>query len=184
MKAMTRRKALCACLVVGLVTSFTSSRADAGSATAPIAVVVSKDITVEGMSLYELKRLYLGNDMIVDGKRAVPLNRGSQTSERKGFDESVLGMSPEDVARHWIDQRLRGKKGAPKAVEPASVVKRVVSKLPGAIGYLRLSEIDSSVKVLEIDGKKPGDAGYPVHAGRESSQAQSRAAGRGASPSF
>ena len=33
---------------------------------------------------------------------------------------------------------------------------------PGAITYLRASDVDPSVKVLKVDGKAPGEAGYPL----------------------
>jgi ABC-type phosphate transport system substrate-binding protein len=159
----TRRKTLAWCIVMALGLGSTTSPADAGSTAEPLAVVVGKDSSIDGLSMYELKRLYLGDDIRPGGKRALPLNRGAKTAEREGFDESVLGMTPEQSARYWIDRRIRGKSGAPKAVEPASVVQRVVSKLPGAISYVRLKDVDAnSVKVIKINGKAPGDAGYPV----------------------
>jgi hypothetical protein len=37
-----------------------------------------------------------------------------------------------------------------------------VSGTPGAIGYLRGSDVDDSVKILKVDGHAPGDAEYPL----------------------
>jgi hypothetical protein len=71
----------------------------------------------------------------------------------------VLGLEPDDVARFWIDQRIRGQAGAPRAI-PVAMLIRVVPQLPGAIGYVRVHELGAGMKAITIDGKKAGDAGY------------------------
>jgi len=127
--------------------------------------VVAKDSAVQQLSLYELKRLYLGDNMNTpDGKKLLALNRGTSTQERVGFDKTVLGMTPEEAARYWIDRRIKGQSGAPKAVDPANVLQKVVARLPGSISYIRQHELTDAVKVVKIDGKMPGDAGYPISA--------------------
>jgi hypothetical protein len=73
-------------------------------------------------------------------------------------------MTPEQVARYWIDRRIRGYSGAPKAVDPANVLQKVVAKLPGSISYVRQHELSDGVKIVKIDGKLPGEAGYPISA--------------------
>jgi ABC-type phosphate transport system substrate-binding protein len=37
-----------------------------------------------------------------------------------------------------------------------------VSSTPGAIGYVRASEANDSVKILKVDGVAPGDAAYKL----------------------
>jgi hypothetical protein len=71
----------------------------------------------------------------------------------------VLGLAPDAVARFWIDQRIRGLGGAPRAI-PAAMLIRVVPQLAGSIGYIRLNELGPGIKAITIDGKKPGDPGY------------------------
>jgi hypothetical protein len=34
--------------------------------------------------------------------------------------------------------------------------------VPGAIGYIRASDVDGSVKVIKINGRSVGDAEYPL----------------------
>ena len=112
------------------------------------------------LSLYQLKRLFLGDSV----DELIALNRDAKGVERIGFDRTVLGMSPEAAARYWIDRRIRGQSGAPKAVEPAAVIQRVVARLPHSVGYVRLKDVSAEVQVVKIDGRKPGDAGYPIRA--------------------
>ncbi len=160
---VTRRRAIIDCTVGVLALTFPLVPAIAESSKEPLALVVAHNSSLSEISLYRLKRLYLGDSMEApDGGKLLPLNRGNKTSERVGFDESVLGMTPEEVARYWIDRRIRGQSGAPRAVDPASVLQKVVARLPGAISYVRFSELSSQLKVVRVEGKKPGDAGYPI----------------------
>jgi hypothetical protein len=142
---------------------------------------VAKDSAVNDLSLTELKRLYLGDAMQTpDGKNLIPLNRGTGAIERTGFDDSVLGLSQEQAARYWIDRRIRGQSGAPKSVDPSAVVQRIVSRLGGSIGYVLHREVNDQVKMVRIDGKLPGQAGYAVFAAHPGAgtHAASVAAGR------
>lgn len=128
-----------------------------------LVVVASKDGSIEDISLAELRQLYLGWKLSsVDGSRILPLNRGNKTAERTAFDQSVLNMSPDKAARYWIDRRIRGESGSPKSVDPAPLVQKVVAKLPGAIAYVRESQLTSLVRVVRVEGKLPSDSGYPI----------------------
>lgn len=146
-----------------LLAPFAAHAADAAE---PLAVVVAKQASFEALSLPELKRLFMGESVAgPGGHKLIALNRDPKSAERVGFDRSVLGMSPDAVARYWIDRKIRGQSSAPKAIEPASVLQRVVAKLGGAVGYVRAHEVSSDVKIVRIDGKRPGDAGYPIVTG-------------------
>ena len=51
-------------------------------------------------------------------------------------------------------------KSAPKACPSSAAMKEYVAATPGALGYVKASEADDSVKVLKVDGKAPSDADY------------------------
>jgi ABC-type phosphate transport system substrate-binding protein len=149
----------CTVLVALAVTA--QPRASLGAKDA-LAVVVAKDFPADNLSFGDLKRLYLGNPVVAGGKTLTPLTYPKQASERAAFDRSVLGMSPDEVGRYWIDRKMRGQTGAPKTLDSADVVIKVVSKVDGAIGYVRSSAIPQTVKTLRIDGKLPNDSGYRI----------------------
>lgn len=159
---ITRRNALFGGIAVVALVGLGASPADADGGAEPLAIVSAKQGGVSELSLYQLKRLYLGDAVQGSAGELIALNRDAKGAERIGFDETVLGMSPEAVARYWIDRRIRGQTGAPKAVEPASVAQRVVARLPRAVAYVRLRDVAPEVQVVKIDGRKPGDAGYPI----------------------
>ena len=161
---ITRRNALLGCIAAGSLVWLAPASAIAEGGGEPLAVVTSKQGGVSELSMYQLKRLYLGDNVPGAGGELIALNRDAKGAERIGFDQTVLGMSPEAAARYWIDRRIRGQSGAPKAVEPAAVVQRVVARLPRAVAYVRLRDVAADVQVVKIDGRKPGDPGYPIRA--------------------
>lgn len=129
----------------------------------PLAIVVAKSSPLTNISIYELKHLYLG-ELITgpDGKRLIPLNQATPSPDRRSFDAAVLGMTPEQQAAYWIDRRIRGMAGSPRAVDSSDLAQRVVAHLDGTVTYLPISAVRPDVKVLRVDGKLPTDAGYRI----------------------
>jgi hypothetical protein len=148
-------------VLIAVVTS-TAGQTLKASERIPIAVIVSKTSSLDEISSAQLTRMFMGDLVDSGGGRLIPLNRATATEERQQFDRVVLGKSPDEMARYWIDRKIRGQSGAPKAVEPVDVYERVVAKLDGAVGYVRVSEIRGDVKVVRVDGKTPTDYGYPI----------------------
>ena len=129
------------------------------AASEPIAVVMGSSSTQRALSLDKLRRIFLATPTDDDdGHRFVPINVGQSTSVRERFDRSVLKLGPSEVARYWIDQRLRGNK-PPRSAGTVELVRRAVQELPGAIAYLPLSAA-TSLRVLAIDGRTPSEGGY------------------------
>lgn len=128
-----------------------------------LAVIVGTKSSVSGLSFHELKRLFKGEKVKTPaGKWMIPLNRKKKTSERVGFDISVLGMSPNVMGSYWVDRKIRGQSGAPKSMKSSALILRLVAKVPGAIGYVKASDVKPGVKVVKIDGKIPGETGYSI----------------------
>jgi len=48
----------------------------------------------------------------------------------------------------------------PRTLASPSIVRKFVFNAPGAIGYLRASDVDDSVKVVRIDGLLPEQKDY------------------------
>ncbi len=134
-----------------------------GAAEKSLAVVAAKSFPVDNLSFGDLKRLYAGTPVLAGGKSLIPITYPKHASERIGFDKSVLGMSSDEVGRYWVDRKIRGQSGPPKAVDSAEVVIKVVTKVDGAVGFIRPSAVGPGVKVLRIDGKLPSDPGYRVN---------------------
>jgi len=127
----------------------------------PIAVVVSSASSHRALSSDKLRRVFLAIPTDDDGgNRFVPVNLGQASNVRERFDRNVLKMTPQEIARYWIDQRLRGNK-PPRTASSMDLLRRAVQELPGAISYLPLSAV-GSLRVLTIDGRAPNDGNYPL----------------------
>ncbi len=125
-----------------------------------LAVIVAKGSRITGLSGAELKRVFSGDTVVVNDRRLVPFNFPPGTSERLAFDRAVLGMSEAEVGRYWVDRKIRGDGGAPRALPTALHVHKIVARFPGAIGYLPLDQLTPDVVSIKIDGLLPSARGY------------------------
>ena len=139
-------------------------RPASAESSAPLAVVVARGNPLTAISLYDLKHLYLGEMFNgPDGRRLIPLNQSTQSPDRLAFDAAVLGMSSEQAGAYWIDRRIRGQSGSPRALDSSDIAQRIVSRLDGAIAYVRVADVRPDVKVVRVDGRLPTDPGYRIH---------------------
>lgn len=128
-----------------------------------LVVIISPDSKLTNLTLADLRRVFQSERLTdPDGNRLIPLNHPPKTVDRVAFDQLVLGMDADAVGRFWIDRKIRGGSGPPRTVESLATLRRVVEKLPGAIGYLRPAQLSNEVRVIRVDGKLPEDPGYPL----------------------
>jgi hypothetical protein len=160
---MTRRAAclLLALLVAILVVALPISGVQA-QRPETIVIVVAPSSPLKNVSVEELRNVFLRIDNIAQGERVIPLNHPAKTPTRVLFDKLALDMNESQVSRYWIDRKLRGDTDAPRSVSPTALLKRVVGAVSGGISYVRLEEVDASVRVLTVNGKRPTEPGYPL----------------------
>jgi hypothetical protein len=127
-------------------------RRSAAQVGAPLAVIVGLTLHEKDISLALLRRVYRGEPTEFGGSRLVPYNYAPDHALRRAFDKAVLGMAPEQAGAYWVDRRIRGQGMPPRAVPAAPIMKAIVAKLAGAIGYVPADEVDGTVVVLTVDG--------------------------------
>jgi len=128
-----------------------------------LAVFVAKDSSVQNLKMSELRRIFTNaDDSGFSGTRSIPFNHTARSSDRVGFDQTVLRMNPEEVSRFWIDRKIRGLPGPPRAVDSLSQLLRLVTHTNAGMGYARPNQITNDVRVIRIDGKLPSESGYPL----------------------
>jgi len=128
-----------------------------------LVLIVAPDSPVQNLDLSVLVRLF-GGDPVADpnGRTLIPFNHPPRTPDRVLFDQKVLGMDPDQVAKYWVDRRIRAQPGPPRTATSLHMLVGVVSKLPGAIGYIRPQYLSSDVRAIRISGKAPDAGGYPL----------------------
>lgn len=124
--------------------------------TQAMVVIVAAKAPLDAISKDELRLIFQTKRKAwPDGSVAIPFNLPPDNALRKKFDSALLGLEPNEVARYWIDRRIRGGDRPPRVAPSSAMMVRVVSALPGAVGYVEPEAADSSVKVIAtvIDGE-------------------------------
>jgi ABC-type phosphate transport system substrate-binding protein len=132
------------------------------NATEPLAIVVNKANPLNEVSLADLRKIYRGQRARwSNGRRVTLVMRDPGAPERDAILRSLYGLDEEEYRRGFLQAIFSGEANdAPKMLATPNGVLRFVFNVPGAIGYVRASEVDASVKILRVDGRLPGDAGY------------------------
>ena len=125
-------------------------------------IIAGKDTELSDLSLGVLRRAYDGDPTRVDGVRLIPFNYPPEHALRQRFDLLVLELRPSEIGRYWIDRRIRGEGYPPRTLPRPDVLKAVVARLRGAIGYLPSEQLDASVRALTIDGQPHTAPAYPL----------------------
>ena len=127
-----------------------------------LAIVVNKSNPIDNLPFEELRKIFLGQrSRWTSGHRiaVVMLERGQP--ERETVLREVFRMSEKDYNRHLLKGLFTGDVFvAPKTLSSPVVVRKFVFNAPGAIGYLRASDVDTSVKVIRVDGLLPPEPDY------------------------
>ncbi len=131
----------------------------------PLAIVVNRTNTVDDLSLVELRKVFLGNrSHWANGRRITLVMRDPGEPERKLILRDVCAMNEDQLKNHFLHGLFTGEiLVSPKILATSTGVRRFIFNVPGAIGYLRVSDVDASVKVLRIDSLLPEDKGYKLH---------------------
>jgi len=147
--------------ILGAALLATPSLAHA-QATEPLAIVVNKANPMTEVSLSDLRKIYRGQrGRWSNGRRVTLVMRDPGAPERDAMLRSLYGLDEEAYRRGFLQAIFTGAASdAPKMLATPNGVLRFVFNVPGAIGYVRASEVDDSVKVLRVDGRLPGDTGY------------------------
>jgi hypothetical protein len=116
---------------------------------AALLVIVHPRVRLNELSADRLEAIFtLSEREWPGGEPAVPYNYAPGSPYRDRFDRAVLRMGPDEVARFWIDRRIRGMGDAPRKVPTVALMLRVVANLPGAIGYVPEGPLPPDVKLV------------------------------------
>ncbi|MFY9314958.1 MAG: substrate-binding domain-containing protein [Burkholderiales bacterium] len=83
-----------------------------------------------------------------DGGPVFALDQGEDNPIRLDFNGSVLGKSSANMKALWAQNIFAGKGLPPKVADSDAEVKKVVSTNKNAIGYIKASSADDTVKVV------------------------------------
>ncbi len=167
---------LFACLMVGtclgLALPLGANRSAAAGLCAPnpeqeetnncLAFVVNRSNPLDNVSLAELRKIFLAErNHWPDGHRITIVMQDPGQPERKAVLKQIYRMNENDFSRYFLHKAFTGEvPSSPKTLASSTGVRKFVFNVPGAIGYVRASEVDATVKAIRVDGRLPGEKGY------------------------
>jgi hypothetical protein len=83
--------------------------------------------------------------------------------ERDVVLKIIYQMSESQFKQYWIAKIFRAEAAtAPKLVYSNDMANQLVTAIPGAIAFIDSKEVKPGSKVIRVDGRLPGEAGYPL----------------------
>jgi ABC-type phosphate transport system substrate-binding protein len=129
-----------------------------------LAIIVNKSNSIDTVSLTELRKIFtVERTRWANGNRVTVVMLQPGQEDRATALRLIYRMSERDYKRYFLRGTFTGEtQSVPKTLSSAGGVAKFVVNVPGAIGYVRASEVDPSVKVVRVDGQAPWDSGYPL----------------------
>jgi len=132
-----------------------------------LAVVVPKNNPTDGLSMAQLRKLVLGDVHTWPDKTKVTLVSTDQEGTIfKCLLSSVVRMSLPEYRKYLLSAEFRGDEPLhARAVDSSPNALRAVAGFAGSISVVEagsVAALEGAVKVLTINGKRPGEPGYPL----------------------
>jgi len=157
MQENSKRKLLRGAIALAALAAFAAT---AAPAIKNMAVVASANSRMADVPLADLVKMCKGTTKAwPDGKNFVLVLRNPDAPEMHGVLLKLFGGAAEAKA---AIAKLNEAHQTVKVVDSDEELLRAVDATPGAIGIVDVYAINSSVKVLRVDGKLPFDVGYAL----------------------
>lgn len=118
-------------------------------AAAELAVVVNVENPTDSITVEELANVFLGKSrQLAGGTKVVPIDQTEGEAARIEFYDKVIKKSPSQLNSYWSRLIFAGKGRPPYAVADDQEVIEFVSANPSMIGYVDMTAVDDSVKVI------------------------------------
>lgn len=152
------------CVIGMLLAAANVVSAESSIAESGLAIVVHKDTEVENLTLSELRNIFRANQQFWPNRsRIVLLVRAAQSDERDYVLANIYEMDEEAFRRYWIAKMFRAEvPRGPKVVFSTGMTLDLVVAIPNSISFIRADNVTDDVKVVRIEGKLPGEDGYPL----------------------
>lgn len=129
-----------------------------------VAIVVHPDVPIAALTLDQLRRIFMADQQFwPDGSRITLLVRAPAAYERDVVLNVIYRMSEDEFRKYWVGKMFRAEVPAgPKIVYSSEMASELVTAVPGAIGFVPAGDVIPGAKVIRIDGRLPGQPGYPL----------------------
>jgi hypothetical protein len=132
-----------------------------------LAAIVNKTNPTDSLSVSQLRRLLIGDARVwLDHKAVSVVERDASSKVFRCSLSNIVRLSDSEYRRYLIGAAFRGEETMlMQASDSDAGSARIVADTPGAIAIVDMKSIaafSSLVKVIRVNGKNPGQAGYPL----------------------
>jgi|SRR5690606_7795072 len=129
----------------------------------PVAIVVHPNVSIDNIAFEDLRKIFMAQQQFwSDNSRITLLVRAPIATERNIVLQRIYRMSEDEFRQFWIAKMFRADVASgPKIVYSSEMARELVNAIPGAITFMPL-DAARGMKILSIDGKRPGDPDYPL----------------------
>jgi len=129
-----------------------------------VAIVVGSEVPVDTMTLAEVRKLFMGERQYWNSNmRVTLLVRAPVARERNIVLTKLYEMTEAQYRQYWISKVFRADAATgPKIVYTNDMAVQLVKAIPGAVAFVDSKQVPAGLKVLKVDGKLPGEKGYPL----------------------
>jgi ABC-type phosphate transport system substrate-binding protein len=159
------RRFVCLVILIGFLLACSALVLQAQAiSSGDIAIVVNSEVPIDNLSFDDVRKLVLGDKQYWAGHlRVTLLMRAPVARERDVVLRKVCDMNEAQFRQYWIGKVFRAETASgPKIVYSNDMARSMLSSLPGSIAFIDSTEVPRNLKVLQIDGKLPGQQGYPL----------------------
>jgi ABC-type phosphate transport system substrate-binding protein len=122
----------------------------AGAGAADVVAVVSAKSRVTVLNADQVADIFLGKTShFPDGTQATPVDQSEDSPARERFYAQFTGKSPAQVKAYWSKMIFTGRGQPPRQVPSNTDAKKYVAQNPNTIGYIDVSQVDDSVRVVD-----------------------------------
>lgn len=124
-----------------------------------MAVIAAAGSKLQDVPLAELTKLSKGEQKTwPDGRNFTLIMKDPESPEMRMVVQKLFGMPPGELKAAMA--KLNETRQLIRVVDTDEDLLRAVETTPGSVGVVDVYAINSSVKVLRVDGKLPFDVGY------------------------
>ena len=129
-----------------------------------LAIIVNKANPTEEISSTELRKIFLAEQAHwPQGGSITIAMRDAGQEERAVVLQHICHMNESEFNRYFLQATFTGAvQTPPKRFSTATGIRDFVAAVPGAIGYVRINDLNGSVKPLRVNGLLPNDPGYAL----------------------
>ena len=137
---------------------------DEASEEVALAVIINAENPTTNLKFRDLRKLLRVDKQYWEKRRRCVLYLPpTASSARTVLLARVFRMTEKELRRYWVTKVFSGDiPREPSVARTARAAGILVGKSEGGLSIVLATEVPKGVKVLKIDGKKPGDEGYAL----------------------